>query len=1184
MIILNKKVITIYTTILFMTLLLMAVVKPHIALAETFGDFEYELDNNDNASIIGYSENSSAVTIPSTVDGYPVTAINSLAFYNCTNITSVTIPSSVVRIDTDAFSGCNSLKAFNVDSNNLNYTSTDGVLYNKDKSILISYPSGNTNAAFKIPDKVKVISIAAFEKCSGLISITLPESITNIRDGAFSDCISLLNITIPSKVEKIGNYIFSGCSNLKSIQVNAANVNYKSENGVLYNYAKTTLLYYPVGKVESTFTIPKGVTSIDKYSISGNPHLTGITISSTVKELGYGAFSECSGLKSIVIPNTVTKMGYSLFSKCTNLEKVTMSEGVKSIDLYTFSGCTKLNNVIIPKSVTDISAYAFRRCSSLSSITIPSSVHNIGHYAFGDCINLKSVTLSNGVIGLGHVVFEGCTSLTSITIPSSISSLEPNIFYHCNNLKEINVNASNKYFSSLNGVLYNKAKTSLICYPDGKIGSTFEIPNSVTSIQQSAFETNTILTSIKIPVSVKEIGQKAFSDCTGLKSVTIPDGVSVIHSGAFSGCYSLTSVLLPKNLTSIEEKAFYDCTALISITIPKSLENIDYYVFSNCKNLKSIIVDSQNTIFSSNNGILYNKTKSVLLFYPNGKTETSFTIPNTVTTINSYSFDQCLKLTSISIPDSVQDITASFDRCTNLKNIEVDSSNIFYSSLKGVLYDKDFKILMCYPSGKTESSFSVPSSVKAIIENAFAQSLNLNNITLSDDLVYFDTDLFENCTNLQSININSANPNYSSDNGVLYNKAKTALLCYPVGKTEKSFTIPNGVKTIRDNAFHNSIYLSDIIMPNSLTTIMDTAFSGCNKLTVVTIPSSVVRFGGEIFADCTKLNTVIFKGNAPCLEEVDVDLSNSPFENNAVGLKIYYTKGKIGFTNPWYGANAFVLNVTPTNLKAASSGYNSIKTSWNAVAGATGYEVWRGATSTGTFVLAGTTSATSFNNTGLVIETIYYYKIRSYVLLGTTKSYSDFSTIVSTKPILATPTNLKATSSGYNCIKANWVSVAGVSGYEVWRGVTKAGNYSLAGTVIGTTSYNNTGLVTGTTYYYKVRAYRLIGATKVYGDFSTIISTKPTPAVPTNFKVARVSATSIKVSWNTVAGASGYEVYRSSSAAGTFTLTKTTTALNLLNNGLSKGKYYYYKVRAYKMVGKTKVYGNYTTVLSVKTY
>jgi len=248
------------------------------------------------------------------------------------------------------------------------------------------------------------------------------------------------------------------------------------------------------------------------------------------------AFSSCSGLTNITIPNSVTGTTYS-FSGCSNLTNVTFEapSKVKTIGIMAFLFCDSLTNITIPDSVTRIEAYAFENCTSLTSVTIGNSVTYIGDYAINGCNSLTSVIIGNSVTYIGDYVFSGCTSLI-----------------------EIKVDNANTAYISDNGVLYNKNKTALITYPAKKPGTNFTIPDSVTTIEKSAFNYSNHLTSI-----------------------TIPDSVTRIEASAFGSCTNLISVTIGKNVTWIDQWAFWNCTNLVSVTfqgtIPSSGFHSDYY-------------------------------------------------------------------------------------------------------------------------------------------------------------------------------------------------------------------------------------------------------------------------------------------------------------------------------------------------------------------------------------------------------------------------------------------------------------------------------------------------------------------------------------------------------------------------------------------------------------------------------
>ena len=317
------------------------------------------------------------------------------------------------------------------------------------------------------------------------------------------------------------------------------------------------------------------------------------------------------------------------------VKTVTIGTGVTSIGNYAFEDCDSLTSVTIPDSVTSIGDYAFWSCGSLTSVMIPDSVTSIGDHAFCYCRKLSNVSLGNNVTSIGTDAFNNCDILPSITIPSSVTSIGSGAFGCCYKLTEINVDDNNTVYSSEDGVLFNKNKSELLRYPGGKSGS-YTIPDSVTSIGESAFAYCHSLTSVTIPGSVTRIGESAFEDCDSLTSVTIPDSVTSIGESAFEYCDSLTSVTIGNGVTSIGESAFEYCNSLTSVTIPDSVTSISRAAFSDCDSL------------------------------------TSVTIPDSVTNIGEHAFSGCDNLTSVTIGTGVTSIgTGAFRDCDSLTSVTI---------------------------------------------------------------------------------------------------------------------------------------------------------------------------------------------------------------------------------------------------------------------------------------------------------------------------------------------------------------------------------------------------------------------------------------------------------------------------------------------------------------------------------
>ncbi len=500
---------------------------------------------------------------------------------------------------------------------------------------------------------VTSIGVGAFIRRPGLGSVTIPNSVTSIDEFAFSGCTSLTSVTIPNSVTSIGVGAFAGCTSLSAITVEAANSFYSSVDGILFDKSQTTLNQYPGGKAGS-YTIPNSVTSIVNWAFEGCTGLTNVTIPDSVTSIGDAAFGNCANLANVTIGNSVISIGYAAFYNCASLTSLTIPNSVTSIGDWVFGNCTGLTSVTIPNSVTGIGVGAFAGCTSLASITIPNSVSTIGRWAFSDCTSLASVTIGNGVTSIGRSAFFGCTSLASITIPNSVTSIGEEALFGCTSLGAITVQPLNSFYSSIDGVLFNKSQTTLIQYPQAKAGG-YTIPNSVTIIEDGAFLRCTSLTSVTIPNSVTSIEEYAFSGCASLTSVTIANSVTSIGRSAFSGCTSLTNVTIPNSVTSIGRSGFSGCTSLASVTIGNSVASIGEYAFTGCDSLSTITVDALNTFYSSVEGVLFDQSLATLIQYPGGKGGI-YTIPNSVTSIGRSAFSGCTSLTNVTIGNSVASI------------------------------------------------------------------------------------------------------------------------------------------------------------------------------------------------------------------------------------------------------------------------------------------------------------------------------------------------------------------------------------------------------------------------------------------------------------------------------------------------------------------------------------------------
>ncbi len=384
--------------------------------------------------------------IPHTIKGVTVTSIGDQAFYNCTSLTSVTIPDSVTSIGDRAFRCCISLTSVTIPDSvtSIGEEAFDGCW---------------DLTRLTIPGSVTSIGDWAFSYCTSLTSVTIPDSVTSIGDSAFYGCESLTSVTIPDSVTSIGSCAFYGCASLTSVTIpdSVTSIGWSA----FYGCASLT-----------SVTIPNSVTSIGDDAFNGCSSLTSVTIPNSMTSIGWSAFYGCASLTSVTIPDSVTSIGRSAFDGCTSLTSVTIPDSVTSIGGSAFLGCTSLTSVTIPDSVTSIGNCAFASCTSLTGIwvaegnshyandasgvlfnkdkttlvqcpgafaayTIPNSVTSIGEYAFSHCTSLTSVTIPNSVTSIGEHAFSYCTSLTSVTISDSVTSIGEYAFYDCTSLTDV---------------------------------------------------------------------------------------------------------------------------------------------------------------------------------------------------------------------------------------------------------------------------------------------------------------------------------------------------------------------------------------------------------------------------------------------------------------------------------------------------------------------------------------------------------------------------------------------------------------------------------------------------------------------------------------------------------------------------------------------------------------------------
>jgi|GEM_PF-2240674 len=900
-----------------------------------------------------------------------VVSIRDSAFYFCNGLTNVTISSSVTSIADGAFYGCSGLMSIEVDDNNPNYKTVNGMLLSKDGTKLIQ---GINNGSVTIPEGVTSISYGAFRDCSaltnvtissgvanigcmafgwcnGLTSVIIPEGVKSLDGNAFWRCSSLTNVTISSSVTEIGSGVFGNCCSLMSVDVDVNNPNYKSVNGMLLSKDGTELIRSVIGMD----TIPEGVTSIGDDAFSSRYDLLSITIHEGVSNIGYNAFCECSGLTMVTIPSSVTDIGSYAFSSCYDLWSITIPEGVRRIggDAFAWSynlecvdfegappegllyaainqdaairynvayedewlpvieecgftnaksyevledgkytravdgiewtfviangeasvGGGSWNDTAVSKDtegevtipaelgghrVTSIGDYAFYMCDDLTNVTISSSVTNIGYSVFIGCSSLMSidvdeknpnyisvqglllskdgteliqgvngdVMIPEGVVSIGSYAFEYRDGLTSVTIPLSVTSIGRSAFSSCSGLMSIEVDVNNPNYKSVNGLLLSKDGTKLIQGVNGEV----TIPEEVTIICDDAFCGCIGLTSVTIPEDVEYIGYSAFCDCSGLTSITIPEGVEYVETYAFSGCRGLASVTIPEGVKGVGYRVFQDCSKLTNATISSSVTSIDNEAFVWCESLMSIDVDINNPNYKSVNGLLLSKDGTELISGVNGEV----TIPEGVTIICESAFIGCTGLSSVMIPSGVEYIgDYAFCQCHDLTSITIPESVMYtgYYAFVGVLASVDFE--GAPPEGLVNAYIKKDAAVRY-------------NVDYEEEwLPVIEACGFTNATAYRTV-CRDGGPCTEIVDGI-----------------EWTFMVTNSKSVVTgvSKDIVGSVAIPSTLGERTVTKIADNAIGNCKALESITIPESVTDIGAEAFCGCSKLKDVYFEGN-----------------------------------------------------------------------------------------------------------------------------------------------------------------------------------------------------------------------------------------------------------------------------------------------------------------------------------
>ena len=592
---------------------------------------------------------------------------------------------------------------------------------------------------------------------------------------------------------------------------------------------------------------------INVLGTSENATITKLTIEEGIKEIKCSAFEKCTGIKgNLVIPDSVETIEGYAFNSCSGFNgTLTLPSTLKSIENRAFQLCSGFkDDLVIPEGIKSIGDGAFNKCTGFNGIlTLPSTLKSIGNGAFQYCSGLTGdILIPEGVETLGTHVFNKCTGFNgTITLPSTLKEIGRNSFYNCNKL------TGNLVIPE--GIEIINPNTFRGC---SSLNGTLTLPSTLKEISNFAFYgCKNLKGDINIPDNVISIGDQAFYNCTGFDGyIRLSNKLESIGGWTFGNCSKLVGdLIIPYSVTNILDSTFRNCSSLNGkLVISNNITKLEEGVFSGCSNLVGELVIPAGV-----------KTIGKAAFQQCEKLNGKLVLPEGLEYIGDFAFNKCTSFenTTIKIPASLKKMGEDYDLNGNNVGIgshffynfganvrkfeafEVEEGNNNFVAIDGVLYTKDLKRLVCYPRNKKDKTYEIQEGVELLDQMSIASNMTLSTLILPDSLIIkeqtypqftwendhlLDYSLY-NYNAIENIEVKDTNPNYKSNDGVLYTKDMKNLVYISSGRT-KEVIIPDGVETINDNSIYWSQVarsVSKMYIPASVTNISDSALKGVNN-------------------------------------------------------------------------------------------------------------------------------------------------------------------------------------------------------------------------------------------------------------------------------------------------------------------------------------------------------------------
>ena len=783
------------------------VAQDEVYTATVYKDWKYELVDG-GAVITETTQTSGTVTIPSEIDGYPVTDVSDGLFDGCTGLRNVTMPANVLVRTTDA-----------VQANEWTLSPNGWTVLSEKDGEYQSATIGNDGSTtmsleltgpYELSFDWKVSSEGGYDYLRWSFDGTEKANIS----GTGGDW-QTVTCSVPDGRHTISwSYTKDGSAS-GGDDCGWVRVKNEQSGSTGYSYGTVSGLFPDSYASLQSVTLTGTATEIPPDAFAGCAALTSVTLQDGVTQIGDNCFAGCVNLETIDIPESVVRIGTNVFEACSALEmavtnglvlyqgwclgfdghagRVTLPEGVRGIAAGAFEGeygietvsfpstlrfvgarafkdCTGIEEIVLPEGVVAVDREAFRNCTYAQELSLAETLREIGDGAFGNCALLMSVEIPDGVAEIGEVAFSNCWRMLSASIPCSVTNVGSGAFAECQRLTGVTVPLGLAPLAELFPSAYGKIE-SVVVNSDAQERVPPMVPGLCAGC--GAME------SLTLPEDLAEVSAGAFVGCTNMAAFNLPNTVTNIGARAFKDLGQLTEFAFPTGLVFIGEESFAGCAAIGSLSLPDGLQSVGTNAF-----------------------------RGMLLL-------ARVDIPGSVTNVGAGAFGGCTRVRAISLPGDAATVATMFpDTYWLITSATVVNGRDARSPGAG---------------GATGGTPVVPVGDR-VMESLFEGCSALVAVEMPPSLTAIGARAFKGCSSLTAAGI------------------------------------PAGVSELGEEAFMGCAYLSQMALPNGLAVLPSRAFANCSSLTELTVPESVTELGANVFTGCSLLRTIRFVGNAPAYD------------------------------------------------------------------------------------------------------------------------------------------------------------------------------------------------------------------------------------------------------------------------------------------------------------------------------